>query len=288
MSLCVAMPNFLELAKNGNTNAIEALINKSFGSQGVIAHINKTESTLKIALETPSKPGPDKTLVIRLKAGLNTIKPNGVDKVFVSAKTLNSDQLLWYSQWELNSSKKTDRVAPSQVPNKSQVLYKQKRAMDFKVKPTRERPYKWVVLSLSGVATAMGLGIWWFFRSEIPTVSQTSSAPSTIVVASTPQTSPEPAATPNEIQVFSKLVILIDPEQSAITQVQQGDETELLYLTVGQGFLAETKSNQGDLAIRLRDAWNKICDCYGQLIFQSAGGQELVYIATDEPKFKPE
>ena len=80
---------------------------------------------------------------------------------------------------------------------------------------------------------------------------------------------------------------IADPDQTVITQGQQVGSTELLYLTVGQGFILDNEVNQGDLVIGLRDAWNKTCDCYGQLVFQPPGGQELVSIAAfGEPKFK--
>ena len=275
------MPDFLKAAKNGDVRALEALMNKSFGSQGVVVHIASVGSTLNVTLKTPSEPGPDKKLASRVKAGLSKISPKGFDKVFVSAKIMKSDQMIWYSQWGLESSEKNYQVTPSQAPDK------QKRASDFEMEVNREGPRKWVVLSLSGVIAVMGFGVWWLVRSEALKVSRTSSSPSPITASPAPQKPEEPAATSSEIQVFSKLIALIDPEQTAITQIQQDNDTELLYLTVGQGFIANNKINQGDLAIRLRDAWNKICDCYGQLIFQSAGGQQLIHIAAlGEPKFK--
>ncbi|MEM1251167.1 MAG: hypothetical protein AAGI69_01950 [Cyanobacteria bacterium P01_H01_bin.21] len=355
------MPDFLKAAKNGNIGALEALMNKSFGSQGVVAHIGNVNSTLKVTLKTPDKPGPDKKLVIRVKAGLDKISPKGFDKVFVCAKTLKSDKAIWSLQWAIQSSKKNSQVTPlqvldtqkrasdfkvaipltppqvpdtpkkasdfeiavpltpSQVPNNQkrgsdfevavpltplqvpeiqkrtavpltplQVLDTQKRASDFEMEVYLEGPRKWVFPSILGVTAATGLGFWWLARSEAPNVSTTSSSPSTIAASTASQKPKEPAATPSEIQVFTKLVALIDPQQMVITQIQQHNDTEFLYLTVGQGFVADDKSNQGDLAIRLRDSWNKICGCYGQLLFQSAGGQELVYIsASGEPRFNP-
>ena len=334
------MPDFLKAAKNGNIGALEALMNKSFGSQGVVAHIGNVNSTLKVTLKTPDDPGPEKKLVLRVNAGLTKINPKGFDKVFVCAKTMKSDKPIWALQWELKSSEKNSQVTPPQVLDTQkrasdfkvaipltppqvpdtqkkasdfeisvphtplqvpdtqkkaavpltplQVLDTQEKASDFEMEVYLERPRKWVFPSLLGVTAATGLGFWWLARSEAPNVSITSSSPSTIPASTASQKPKEPAATPSEIQVFTKLIALIDPQQAVITQIQQHNETEFLYLTVGHGFIADNKSNQGDLAIRLRDSWNKICGCYGQLLFQSAGGQELVYIsASGEPRFTP-
>ena len=93
--------------------------------------------------------------------------------------------------------------------------------------------------------------------------------------------------TDEEVEDFRGLVTLLDPEQQIISQIQQYSDTELLYLTVTPSFIGENKVNQGDLAISMRDAWNKTCDCYGQLIFQSQGGQQLIHIsALSKPNFK--
>ncbi|MGD1949036.1 MAG: hypothetical protein ACFB14_05250 [Leptolyngbyaceae cyanobacterium] len=297
------MPDFLQAAKNGNIGALEALMNKSFGSQGVVVHISNVNSTLKVTLKTPDDPGPDKKLVLRVNAGLTKISPKGFDKVFVCAKTMKSDKPIWSLQWELKSSEKNYQVTPSQVPDNQtrvsnveaeisltplQVSDSQTRASDFEIEVNLEGPRKWVFPSILGVIAAMGFALWWLARSEALNVSIPSSSASPITASTASQKPKEPAATPSEIQVFTKLVALIDPQQTVITQIQQHNDTEFLYLTVGQGFVADDKSNQGDLAIRLRDSWNKICGCYGQLLFQSAGGQELIYIsASGEPRFNP-
>ena len=123
------MPDFLELAKNGSTNAIEVLMNKSFGSQGVVVHIASVGSTLKVTLKTPSEPGPDKNLAGRVNAGLRKISPKGFNKAFIAAKTMKSDKTIWSMQLGLK---------PAEVQPESQKVPSPRAAQLSKVRISGE------------------------------------------------------------------------------------------------------------------------------------------------------
>lgn len=278
------MPDFMRLAKDGNIGAIEVLMNKPFGSQGVVVRVDKSDSTLKITLKSPSDSGPDQKLAERVKAGLGKVKPKGFAGAVIEGRTIKSDKLVWSTQWGvIHAASKPQPVMPP-----SKIVKERNPSGDFELDVDLGGHRNWVVLGLLGILAGMGTWAWWITRFERQAASRANSEPTTARVASPSPSKPKtPAVTPREFDSFKQIVIAADPDQTVITQVQQVGSTELLYLTVGQGFIFDNEVNQGDLAISLRDAWNKTCDCYGQLVFQSPGGQELVSIAAfGEPKFR--
>jgi hypothetical protein len=95
------MTNPLRIAaKAGDPKALEAMMNQSFGSQGVTVRVTNTGSCLKILLRGPEPPDP--RLANSIKKGLRSINPDGFTKVLVKAEVLRTG-VVWNAQWNLPS-----------------------------------------------------------------------------------------------------------------------------------------------------------------------------------------
>lgn len=93
------MSEVLKAAKDGDIKALEVLMNKSFNPKGVTVRITKTGSILKVTLSAAA--GPDQRLANLIKTGLHKIKPQGFEKVFVTARTTNPISTVWTTQWKM-------------------------------------------------------------------------------------------------------------------------------------------------------------------------------------------
>lgn len=90
-----------ELARNGDTKALEALMNKSFASKGVVVRVTNSSTLLKISLR--GKTAPPESLAAQISKGLDAITPTGFDKVIVTAETIGGGRN-WKNEWSLSNS----------------------------------------------------------------------------------------------------------------------------------------------------------------------------------------
>ena len=97
---------------------------------------------------------------------------------------------------------------------------------------------------------------------------------------------PRPDLTAAELDEFDLVVLELDPQQLLVTKMTQWQDSQVVNVTVGNGFIASNQIQQGEIAISMRDGLAKICQCGPALRFSTEGGQLLVEIGRGQPKYK--
>lgn len=106
------MPKSLqESAKRGNIKALEALMSKSFESQGVTVQVASKNTLLKVALK--GRTAPPQSMAAQVKKGLITLSPKGFERVMVTAKTIGEGQN-WHEYWKFSAPDATQPVETRQ------------------------------------------------------------------------------------------------------------------------------------------------------------------------------
>ena len=85
-------------ARAGDPKALEALMNKSFGSRGITVRVTNSGSLLRVLLRGTE--APDRALLPLIQKGLGSIKPAGFEKVVVSARAIGKGDV-WTETWQL-------------------------------------------------------------------------------------------------------------------------------------------------------------------------------------------
>ncbi|EKU99755.1 hypothetical protein Lepto7375DRAFT_1825 [Leptolyngbya sp. PCC 7375] len=99
--------------------------------------------------------------------------------------------------------------------------------------------------------------------------------------------SPAGSISSAELVEFDDTVLELDPEQTLVTKIEQADGSDLVVdVTVGNGFILVDQTQQGEVAIAMRDRLANICECSPYLKFETEGGQRLVEIGRGQPKYK--
>lgn len=154
---------------------------------------------------------------------------------------------------------------------------------NFKVDADLSKREQKLALVLLGVIVALG-GTLAFFL--VPNRSAFLKPDKPTQPAKTSSAHPkEIALTPEELVEFDSKIIELDPESKFITGVSQFNDSEVVTITVTTLFSRATQIEQGEVAISMRDALAKTCDCRPALIFKTQGGQKLVRIGRGQPEF---
>lgn len=95
-------------ARDGDTKALEALMNRSFSPKNITVRVNHSASNLKILLRS-SEP-PDRGLADLVKRGLRELHPKGFTKVFLTAEVIRQGTV-WSEQWQLDATKQIKPMA---------------------------------------------------------------------------------------------------------------------------------------------------------------------------------
>ncbi|MEM9804666.1 MAG: hypothetical protein AAF959_05255 [Cyanobacteria bacterium P01_D01_bin.56] len=179
------MSDYLQSAQNGSIGAIEILMNKSFGSQGVTVRVDKSGPTLKITLKAPGRVGIDRKLASRVTAGLTKIKPKGFTGAIIEGRTINPDKLAWSTRWGVVSAEKKRQGGTSLPKAKVSVGGKDSKGV-FKKRLT--------VAFLGVVAGLGGYMAWVLYAPSLK--SEPTSLPDPVQVAE----SESPAETPPSVE----------------------------------------------------------------------------------------
>lgn len=101
-----------ELAKQGDPQAISALINKALNPKGLKVHATLTSGCL--TLITESQTPPETTFVVDfIYKGLKKLNPNSVEKVVIQGKISGQSNFLWREEFSLESpSTESESVQP--------------------------------------------------------------------------------------------------------------------------------------------------------------------------------
>ena len=109
-------PNYLKLAKQGDTEAIGVLINRSLQPKGINAKIAFKNSCLKIMLESTSAPD-QQVLVEFIRKGITNLDIKSVKIVQVYGRLTGEDFPEWSQEFTL-----VDKLAPSLNSSKTNLI----------------------------------------------------------------------------------------------------------------------------------------------------------------------
>jgi hypothetical protein len=102
-------------ARAGQPKALEALMNQSFGKQGITARVITSGELLKVTLR--SKILPDQKTADLVKKGIANIKPQGIGKVSLKGEQIGGRES-WTTEWNIagDSPKVTTVVSRKKTP----------------------------------------------------------------------------------------------------------------------------------------------------------------------------
>jgi len=92
--------NILELAKQGNSRAIAALVNRQLQSKGITSKASRKDSLLQILLEASDTPNQE-IFSSFLEKGIKKINPQGIKTVKIYGKSQTQDIPDWSYSFEL-------------------------------------------------------------------------------------------------------------------------------------------------------------------------------------------
>lgn len=95
--------NLLELAKQGNAQAIAALMNRQLQTRQILAKAELKEGCLQLLLESSTVP-PQEQLVSYIYNSLKKLESVAIEKVVIYGKQTDSDFPSWQKEFNLNTS----------------------------------------------------------------------------------------------------------------------------------------------------------------------------------------
>ena len=96
----MTQPNLLELAKQGNANAIASLMNQKFQPKGITAKAVMKNDSLHIMLEA-AKPPNQQTLVELIRKSMTNLAAESIEKVKVYGKQTGEEFPAWNEEFEV-------------------------------------------------------------------------------------------------------------------------------------------------------------------------------------------
>lgn len=93
-------PELLELAKQGDPQAIATLINHQLNPKGIFAKANTTKGCLQIIFEATEVP-PQEVFFSYIYNAINKLKPPSINKVIIYGKQTGNDFPVWQQEFEL-------------------------------------------------------------------------------------------------------------------------------------------------------------------------------------------
>jgi hypothetical protein len=99
---CIDMtqPNLLELAKQGNPQAIAALMNRQLQPKGISAKAQIKDNCLQIMLESPQAPD-QQALVAFIRKGMTTLGTKSIKRVKIYGRQTDEEVLAWSNEFDL-------------------------------------------------------------------------------------------------------------------------------------------------------------------------------------------
>jgi hypothetical protein len=143
-SLTMSQTNLLELAKQGDANAIASLMNRSLQPKGITAKLSLRNNLLFIFLESPKKLD-QKILVQFIHKGMLSLQPQSIEEVKIYGKNIETEAIDWIQAISLIEESKfapsklfeesSDIAKDRQVFNNNPATFKQrKKLIDEKLK----------------------------------------------------------------------------------------------------------------------------------------------------------
>lgn len=152
-------PNLIQLAQQGNADAIATLMNRSLKAQGMTATVRNRGDRLEVLLESEQVPVPETALAF-VRKGLLALGITSIEQVQVSGQQLNASTPAWTETFAIASSS-APHPTPSTTGRPTTVPQAPERKSSFPqaVKPqpatvTGKEP--WLAVNLSAFLPGLG------------------------------------------------------------------------------------------------------------------------------------
>jgi uncharacterized protein (DUF697 family) len=99
----MSQTNLLALAKQGDANAIAALMNRSLQPKGITAKVSRKDSFLQVMLEAASVPN-QQALANLVHQGIVKLEPNSINQIRVYGRKVGEDFPDWQQDFALEES----------------------------------------------------------------------------------------------------------------------------------------------------------------------------------------
>ena len=178
-------------ARAGDPKALEALMNKSFGSKGITVRVTNSGSLLRVLLQGTE--APDRALLPLIQKGLGSIKPAGFEKVVVSARAIGKGDV-WAETWQLAPG---NAAAKSLSANNTKTPKPVVKTLLSSQQTTQWYQKTWLVVSSSIIGGLLVLSFFIQDQTPTPTITAQESQqelsvdePAGAEVAEAPETAP--------------------------------------------------------------------------------------------------
>lgn len=104
----------LELAKQGDAEAIAILINRSLQPKGIKAEARRLSDRLDIILQSDQVPN-QKALELVIRRGMLTLQIDAIKTIHIYARRTGSEALAWESEFEINSLQPHQTSSPVNI-----------------------------------------------------------------------------------------------------------------------------------------------------------------------------
>jgi hypothetical protein len=110
----------LDLAKQGDLDALVTLINQPLEHKGIVASASLARGCLTLTAESPDAAPAKLFFVDFVKQGINTLKPLGIERVIVRGRVKEDSQIVWRDHFSVDSPQAAAPLAmrnPSSSPD---------------------------------------------------------------------------------------------------------------------------------------------------------------------------
>ncbi|MDZ8227950.1 hypothetical protein [Nostoc sp. ChiVER01] len=124
----------LALAKQGDANAIAALINNSLKGKRIIAKVTKKDDRLQVILESSEVPNQE-LLVSTIRSSLMSLAPEFINHVKIYARPSVTSPVFWSERFSLTSTEtpKIPDFSPAMSIKASEHLKKEARKREIEL-----------------------------------------------------------------------------------------------------------------------------------------------------------
>ncbi|PAX59821.1 hypothetical protein [Brunnivagina elsteri] len=107
--MTTAQPNLLQLAKQGDSKAIAALMNLTLQPKGITAKVALKDCYLQVMLESTQIPD-QTTLVTFVSQGITSLESVYIERVKIYGKCLGEEFPAWNQEFEIAGKKKQENI----------------------------------------------------------------------------------------------------------------------------------------------------------------------------------
>jgi hypothetical protein len=240
MNSAATQPNLLELAKQGNANAIAALINRQLQTKGITAKAALKNGCLQVVLESAQAPN-QQALVEFIRKGITNISPKSIERVKIHRKQINTSSPLWSIEFEIdaeenqnNTLDKTEEKTDSSFsePKTTENSKEKPRQTSFVLESTGNKQLdiilkKTAIVLISAILIVSG----WRIGQATGFLSfDTASAPSITTAPPSSDTAPAPSTTTANLASVTAGATIVKGTKNFISVVGLATHTPMVTL----------------------------------------------------------